>query len=226
MILLRLQSPADAASIAHDDFEWTPASRIAVETLDGNGSRFVPLDLAIPPPDVPRPVQTKPASRSPHQAPRRARWRRGASLAVALVLGGSAVAVSHAELGMAIDRLIVSTIAAPLPAIEPVSFPVPRLADIAPALLEAAAMDPLAPPARQRRRGTLVLNAFPWAQVWIDGLSIGDTPIASVEMAPGTHHVRFQHPEFGERHVIAVIEAGQRAQMTVDFRDAVPAPGC
>jgi hypothetical protein len=71
----------------------------------------------------------------------------------------------------------------------------------------------------------LALNAFPWAQVSIDGVLVGETPIASVEMAPGTHHLTFRNPDFGERHVIVLVEAGQRAQTTVDFRDAAaPAP--
>ncbi|MGH9373636.1 MAG: PEGA domain-containing protein [Vicinamibacterales bacterium] len=53
--------------------------------------------------------------------------------------------------------------------------------------------------------GTVNLNAAPWAEVWIDGRRVGETPIGNLEVPIGPHEVVFRHPEFGEkRHAISV----------------------
>jgi len=57
-------------------------------------------------------------------------------------------------------------------------------------------------------KGTLNLNASPWAEVWIDGRRVGETPIGNLEVSIGPHEVVFRHPEFGEkRHAISVTAA-------------------
>jgi serine/threonine protein kinase len=53
--------------------------------------------------------------------------------------------------------------------------------------------------------GTVNLNASPWAEVWIDGKRVGETPIGNLAVAIGPHEVVFKHPEYGEkRHAISV----------------------
>lgn len=53
--------------------------------------------------------------------------------------------------------------------------------------------------------GVVNLNAAPWAEVWIDGKSAGETPIGNLEVPIGPHEVVFRHPQFGEqRHAISV----------------------
>jgi hypothetical protein len=42
-------------------------------------------------------------------------------------------------------------------------------------------------------------NARPWADVAIDGKSVGQTPISNLEVPIGTHEVVFRHPRLGER---------------------------
>ena len=44
-------------------------------------------------------------------------------------------------------------------------------------------------------KGTIALNAVPWAEVWIDGVKVGDTPIGNLSVAIGNHDVVFRHPE-------------------------------
>jgi hypothetical protein len=62
------------------------------------------------------------------------------------------------------------------------------------------------------------LNATPWAEVWIDGKSIGETPIGNFSLPIGTHEVIFRHPELGERIVSTVIKAGVPTRLTADLR--------
>ncbi len=57
-------------------------------------------------------------------------------------------------------------------------------------------------------KGTVNLNAAPWAEVWIDGRRVGETPIGNLEVPIGPHEVVFRHPELGEkRHAISVTTA-------------------
>jgi hypothetical protein len=46
---------------------------------------------------------------------------------------------------------------------------------------------------------TLSLNALPWAEVTVDGASLGQTPIANTAVTVGRHTVVYRHPDFGER---------------------------
>ena len=60
------------------------------------------------------------------------------------------------------------------------------------------------PERRQARRsicpnGTLSINAQPWAEVWVDGERVGETPIGNLSRRIGTHEVLFRHPDLGER---------------------------
>jgi serine/threonine-protein kinase len=66
-------------------------------------------------------------------------------------------------------------------------------------------------------RGTANLNATPWAEVWIDGKKIGETPLANLELPLGTHEVAFKHPEFGERRMTTTIRANAPVALSVDM---------
>ena len=66
--------------------------------------------------------------------------------------------------------------------------------------------------------GTLSLNATPWAEVWIDGERVGDTPIGNLTRRIGSHEVLFRHPELGERRETVVIAVGKPARIGVDLR--------
>ena len=66
--------------------------------------------------------------------------------------------------------------------------------------------------------GTLNINAVPWAAVWIDGTSYGETPLGNLSIAPGEHEVVFRHPQFGERREKAVVRAETITRVAVNFR--------
>ena len=54
-------------------------------------------------------------------------------------------------------------------------------------------------------QGVVNFNAQPWAEVWIDGVRVGETPIGNLPIAIGQHEVVFRHPQLGEkRHAISV----------------------
>jgi hypothetical protein len=67
-------------------------------------------------------------------------------------------------------------------------------------------------------RGTLALNAQPWAEVWIDGEPQGQTPIGNVSLTIGPHDVVFRHPELGEKHHTAVVTLKGPGRLSVDMR--------
>ena len=67
-------------------------------------------------------------------------------------------------------------------------------------------------------KGSMALNAAPWAEVWVDGDRLGETPIGNVSLPIGTHDVLFRHPELGEqRHTVTVTLNGP-ARLSVDMR--------
>lgn len=58
-------------------------------------------------------------------------------------------------------------------------------------------------------QGVVNLNASPWAEVWIDGQRVGETPIGNLSVPIGQHEVVFRHPQLGEkRHAISVTLGG------------------
>jgi PEGA domain len=58
-------------------------------------------------------------------------------------------------------------------------------------------------------KGKVNLNATPWAEVWIDGKRVGETPIGNLEVPIGPHEVVFRHPQLGEKkHAISVTAGG------------------
>jgi eukaryotic-like serine/threonine-protein kinase len=53
-------------------------------------------------------------------------------------------------------------------------------------------------------QGTLRINARPWAQVFVDGRNIGNTPQMNVPLAAGSHRVMLVNPEFNLRKTLTV----------------------
>ena len=66
--------------------------------------------------------------------------------------------------------------------------------------------------------GSMAINAQPWAEVFIDGERVGETPIGNVPVPIGTHEVRFRHPELGEQVVRSTVTLGTPARLSVDLR--------
>lgn len=80
--------------------------------------------------------------------------------------------------------------------------------DIEPGEVRTIRLDP---------RGTANLNATPWAEVWIEGRKVGDTPIANHPLPLGVREVVFRHPVHGERRVTLTVKGRTSAAVSVDM---------
>jgi serine/threonine protein kinase len=67
-------------------------------------------------------------------------------------------------------------------------------------------------------KGTIALNALPWAEVWIDGEKVGETPIGNLSLAIGPHDVVFRHPDLGDRRETVVVSLKNPARVSADLR--------
>ncbi|HEX7140306.1 MAG TPA: hypothetical protein VF219_20820, partial [Vicinamibacterales bacterium] len=65
--------------------------------------------------------------------------------------------------------------------------------------------------------GTLSVNAAPWAEVFVDGHSVGVTPLGALSTPVGSHEVVWRHPQLGERRRTVVVGALTPARVTMDF---------
>ncbi len=66
--------------------------------------------------------------------------------------------------------------------------------------------------------GVVNVNASPWAEVWIDGRRVGETPLANVSVPLGSHEVVFRHPEFGEKRQTISVTGGAPVRISVDMK--------
>lgn len=61
--------------------------------------------------------------------------------------------------------------------------------------------------------GLLVLNAFPWAEVSVDGKARGKTPIRGLEVQPGRHVVEFRNPAAGTVRYTPTVGPGETLRL-------------
>jgi hypothetical protein len=66
--------------------------------------------------------------------------------------------------------------------------------------------------------GRLAVNAVPWADVSMDGASLGTTPLGELAVPIGTHELVFRHPQFGERRQTVTVKAQTPTRIGVDLR--------
>ena len=66
--------------------------------------------------------------------------------------------------------------------------------------------------------GTVHINAVPWAEVWIDGQRIGETPIGNLQAAIGSRELVFRHPDLGERRTTVMVTLKEPARISMDLR--------
>jgi len=109
------------------------------------------------------------------------------------------------------DRLMVAAGRHELDLVsESLGYRASRVVQVAPGKVAALTLD--------LPQGVINLNAAPWAEVWIDGRRVGDTPIGNLSIAIGPHEVVFKHPQFGEkRHAISV-SLGAPVRLSVDMK--------
>jgi hypothetical protein len=66
-------------------------------------------------------------------------------------------------------------------------------------------------------KGEISINARPWAEVFVDGTRIGETPVSQLSLPVGIHEVVFRHPDHGERRVSVVVKIGATGRAFTDF---------
>jgi hypothetical protein len=67
-------------------------------------------------------------------------------------------------------------------------------------------------------RAPLSINAVPWAEVFIDGIRLGETPLGNLPQTLGPHELVFRHPQLGERRVNTVVTLKETNRVSVDMR--------
>ncbi len=66
--------------------------------------------------------------------------------------------------------------------------------------------------------GVVNVNASPWAEVWVDGRRIGDTPIGNLPISIGPHEVVFRHPQLGEKRQAVSVTLKAPVRISIDMR--------
>ena len=66
--------------------------------------------------------------------------------------------------------------------------------------------------------GALFVNAVPWAEVFVDGSKIGETPIANHPLRLGPHEIVLRNPRFAEQRRTVVISLAAPVRIGVDLR--------
>ena len=67
-------------------------------------------------------------------------------------------------------------------------------------------------------RAPVSINAVPWAEVFIDGTRVGETPLGNLPQTLGPHEIVFRHPQLGERRVNAVVTMKETTRISIDMR--------
>ena len=91
-----------------------------------------------------------------------------------------------------------------------IGFRSTRTVRIAPGQTAALAVDlPRAP---------VSINAVPWAEVFIDGTRVGETPLGNLPQTLGSHEILFRHPQLGERRMTTLVTSKDTNRITIDMR--------
>jgi hypothetical protein len=109
------------------------------------------------------------------------------------------------------DRIMVATGRHELDIVnEALGFRATRVVTVAPGQVAAIKVE--------WPNGAMAINAQPWAEVWIDGERVGETPIGNVAVPIGPHEVLFRHPELGEHIVRTTVTLTSPTRLSVDLR--------
>jgi hypothetical protein len=66
--------------------------------------------------------------------------------------------------------------------------------------------------------GSLSINAVPWAEVFLNGERLGETPLANISRPIGTYRVTFRHPQLGERQATVTLSTKETTRLGIDMR--------
>jgi hypothetical protein len=76
----------------------------------------------------------------------------------------------------------------------------------------------VAPLTIEMPQGVINVNAAPWAEVWIDGRRVGETPMANLPIAIGPHEVVFRHPQLGEKRQAVSVTLKAPVRLSIDMK--------
>ena len=93
---------------------------------------------------------------------------------------------------------------------EPLGFRATRVVNVSPGKLLTINME--------IPRGVVNLNAAPWAEVFVDGQRVGETPIGNLSMPIGPHEIVFRHPQFGEKRHAVSVTVGVPVRISVEMK--------
>jgi hypothetical protein len=66
--------------------------------------------------------------------------------------------------------------------------------------------------------GIVNINAVPWAEVFLDGQRLGETPLGNLHMPIGSRELVFRHPDLGERRATVLVTLKEPARISIDLR--------
>jgi eukaryotic-like serine/threonine-protein kinase len=178
--------------------------------------------------------------RTPAPAPRRARWPR-AAIVLALAVAGLAaalllrtapptpsaplptLAVSPSDAGATSPLSPEATVPVATPSPRAGSPPVsarPTAPATTPTPTPTPSPEPSPPPTptpTPEADGALLVVARPWADVSVDGVPRGQTPLARISLPPGPHAVLLTHPDYQPYPRRLTIRPGETTRLTVDL---------
>jgi hypothetical protein len=64
---------------------------------------------------------------------------------------------------------------------------------------------------------SISVNARPWAEVTLDGESVGQTPLANLPVTVGSHEIVFRHPQFADRRQTIVVTTNGANRFAADL---------
>jgi serine/threonine-protein kinase len=67
-------------------------------------------------------------------------------------------------------------------------------------------------------QGVINVNAAPWAEVFIDGRKVGETPIGNLAVSIGPHELVFRHPQLGEKRQAVSVTLNAPVRVSVDMK--------
>jgi hypothetical protein len=92
------------------------------------------------------------------------------------------------------------------------ALPPPPPAEVVPEHVRTAPDVPAAPSAPAR--GRVVVNSMPWAELYVDGKLVGNTPVVDLPLSPGPHRLRLLRAGFKPHEEIVRVVAGQTLRIT------------
>lgn len=103
----------------------------------------------------------------------------------------------------------------------PVAAPAPSLpveATPSPAAPETVSPTPSPPPPpTPEPPGALLVVVRPWADVSVDGVPVGETPLKEIPLEPGPHQVLLTHPDYQPYPRRVSIRSGETLRLVVDL---------